>query len=408
MNIIIICIGNELLSGKTINTNASWLGKTLTSIGCNVNRQIVIPDENTNIKTTLDDFIKNNPDEACLIVTGGLGPTADDVTRKSLFDFFDVEEKFDSEYWEELSSRFKKSGLDIPITNQNQALIPSKGEIIKNPLGSARGFKFKSGKATIFSLPGVPSEMKAMTLASIVPWLRHRVKDNNYELTVRTTGIPESVLVEEIFNPLDKARGCKVGFYPSLFGVDIHLSSKYEEQINNLGKNISKILGHKIFGYGADSMEQVVVKMALEKKISISFAESCTGGLLGHRITEVPGSSDIFKGGVVVYSNDAKINILGVDRRIIDEHGAVSQMTAKIMAERVKEFFSSDYGISVTGIAGPDGGTDDKPVGLVYVAFANDNKTSVKKFNFNYDRANNKLKTSQEVLNLIRLEIMNV
>ena len=260
----------------------------------------------------------------------------------------------------------------------------------------------------MFSLPGVPSEMKAMTEASIIPWLKQKSEKKIHEMTIRTTGIPESVLMEEISSVLRDNQGCKIGFYPSLFGVDIQLSSMIKKRITELGKNISNILGHNIFGYNKDSMEQIVVKMAMKKKLSFSFAESCTGGLLGHRITEVPGSSDIFKGGAVVYSDDAKISVLGVDKRCIKKYGAVSKETAKIMAEKVKVIFKSDYGVSVTGIAGPGGGTKKKPVGLVYVALANNKGTKVKKLNFFHERKKNKLRTGQVVLNLIRLEMMNV
>lgn len=408
MNITIICIGNELLSGKTINTNATWLGKTINSIGYDVHKQIVIPDDTSIIKNTLSGLMMNKEIDGCFIITGGLGPTHDDVTRKSIFEFFGSEEKFDIKYWEDLNSRFKQNNIEIPLSNKSQALIPDNGDVIDNPIGSARGYKFNKGRLTTFSLPGVPSEMKAMTEASIIPWLKQKSEKKIHEMTIRTTGIPESVLMEEISSVLRDNQECKIGFYPSLFGVDIQLSSELKKRTTELEKNISKILGHNIFGYNKDSMEQIVVKIAMKKKLSFSFAESCTGGLLGHRITEVPGSSDIFKGGAVVYSDDAKISVLGVDERCIKKYGAVSKETAKIMAEKVRSIFKSDYGVSVTGIAGPGGGTKKKPVGLVFVALANNKGTKVKKLNFFHDRKKNKLRTGQVVLNLMRLEMMNV
>ena len=225
MNISILSIGDELLSGRTLNTNATWLGKNLTEIGCNVMEQTVIPDDEYIIIKTLNTMIDTNK-ESCLIITGGLGPTEDDVTRESLFKYVGTEEKFDSEYWEYLSNRFKKFGIDIPQSNRNQALIPATGEIIDNPIGSARGFKFKMGKSILFSLPGVPKEMKEMTRASILPWLHERSDNFFYSTTIRTTGIPESVLIEEISIVLESDHGCTLGYYPSFFGVDIHVISE--------------------------------------------------------------------------------------------------------------------------------------------------------------------------------------
>ena len=225
MNITIICIGNELLSGKTINTNATWLGKIINSIGHDVHKQIVIPDDISIIKNTLSGLMMNKEIDECFIITGGLGPTHDDVTRKSIFEFFGSEEKFDIKYWEELNSRFKQNNIEIPLSNKSQAIIPDNGDVIDNPIGSARGYKFNKGRLTTFLLPGVPSEMKAMTEASIIPWLKQKSeKEKIHEMTIRTTGIPESVLMEEISSVLSDNQECKIGFYPSLFGVDIQLS----------------------------------------------------------------------------------------------------------------------------------------------------------------------------------------
>ena len=406
MNISILSIGDELLSGRTLNTNATWLGKNLTEIGCNVMEQTVIPDDESIIIKTLNTMIDTNK-ESCLIITGGLGPTEDDVTRESLFKYVGTEEKFDSEYWEYLSNRFKKFGIDIPQSNRNQALIPTTGEIIDNPIGSARGFKFKMGKSILFSLPGVPKEMKEMTRASILPWLHERSDNFFYSTTIRTTGIPESVLIEEISIVLESDHGCTLGYYPSLFGVDIHVISEDKDLKDTLLNNIVSLLGDKVFTLEKENIEDVVVKIAQKKNITLSVAESCTGGLIGHRLTEVSGSSNAYKGGVVAYSNYSKINILGINEQILEEHGAVSEETAKEMAMRSRMMFSSDIGLSITGIAGPDGGSTEKPVGLVFIALSTEKGIKVREYKFGSNRTNNKLRTSQVALNWLRLEMQN-
>ncbi len=407
MNISILSIGDELLSGRTLNTNATWIGKTLTEIGCVILDQTVIPDDESTIIKTLNAMIDTNK-ESCLIITGGLGPTEDDVTRQSLFKYVGAEEEFDSEYWQYLSNRFKKFGIDIPQSNRNQALVPTTGEIIENPIGSARGFKFKMGKSVLFSLPGVPKEMKEMTRASILPWLQERSDKNFHSTTIRTTGIPESVLVEEISIILESNHGCRLGYYPSLFGVDIHVISEDKNFKNALSDNIVSVLGDKVYALEKENIEDVVIKIAQKKNITLSVAESCTGGLIGHRLTEVSGSSNTFKGGVVAYSNYAKINILGINEQILENRGAVSEETAKEMALRSRTIFSSDIGLSVTGIAGPDGGSNEKPVGLVFVALSTEKGIKVREYKFDSNRTNNKLRTSQVALNWLRLEMQNV
>ena len=228
--------------------------------------------------------------------------------------------------------------------------------MIDNSIGSARGFIFKINGAVIFSLPGVPSEMKAMTNATIIPWLKERVSMAFFSQTIRTTGIPESKLIELISSPIRTEHGCEIGYYPSLFGVDIRISSNKIKYMESLQDELTTILGNAVFALGNDSIEEIVVKNALENDISLSIAESCTGGLIGHRITQISGSSKIFNGSVVVYSNSSKVNLLGVSENCINKHGAVSEQTAKEMAEKVRKIFSSKLGLSITGIAGPDGG----------------------------------------------------
>ncbi|MEL1236984.1 MAG: molybdopterin-binding protein, partial [Candidatus Neomarinimicrobiota bacterium] len=281
MKVSILSIGNELLSGKTMNTNANWLGNRLIKIGCRVDRQVVVPDEEKPIINALNFLV--NEKEGCIIVTGGLGPTDDDITREVLFKYVKTESKFDLDYWNKLSKKFKSLGIDIPESNRCQALVPQNGDVIDNSIGSARGFKFKINGMVIFSLPGVPAEMEAMTNATIIPWLKERVSMALFSQTIRTTGIPESKLIELISSPIRSEHDCDIGYYPSLFGVDIRISSNKIKYMQSLKDQLTTILGDAVFAIGDDSMEQIVVSKALENNISLSIAESCTGGLIGHR-----------------------------------------------------------------------------------------------------------------------------
>ena len=405
MKIAILSIGNELLSGDTINTNAGWMGRNLTDIGCDICRQITVPDNKDSISNALTELVNLKP--GYIICTGGLGPTDDDITQQTLFDFVGTESEFDQNYWESLSVRFNRFGIQIPKSNRNQALVPVDGVVVPNPVGSARGSKLQVNDTILISLPGVPAEMKAMMTDSIIPMIQENELNPKCIRTLRTTGIPESALIEKISPVLEKDHACDIGYYPSLFGVDVRISHTDSQPVDLLSKDLYKILEFSIYAEGKDSIEDVIIQLAKSKNSTVSTAESCTGGLIGHRLTEVSGSSDVYKGGFVVYNNESKIDLLGVDKSILKKYGAVSEETAQAMAKNVTNIFASDYGISVTGIAGPAGGTDQKPVGLVYIGFAKNDDVKVKKFHFGTDRKKNKLRTSQAALNWLRLSLLN-
>jgi len=405
MKIAILSIGNELLSGDTINTNAGWMGRNLTDIGCDICRQITVPDNKDSISNALTELVNLKP--GYIICTGGLGPTDDDITQQTLFDFVGTESEFDQNYWESLSVRFNRFGIQIPKSNRNQALVPVDGVVVPNPVGSARGSKLQVNDTILISLPGVPAEMKAMMTDSIIPMIQENELNPKCIRTLRTTGIPESALIEKIAPILEKDHAYDIGYYPSLFGVDVRISHTDSQSVDSLSKDFYKTLKVSIYAEGKDSIEEVIIQLAKSKNSTVSTAESCTGGLIGHRLTEVSGSSDVYKGGFVVYNNESKIDLLGVDKSILKKYGAVSEETAQAMAKNVTNIFASDYGISVTGIAGPAGGTDQKPVGLVYIGFAKNDDVKVKKFHFGTDRKKNKLRTSQAALNWLRLSLLN-
>ena len=404
MKVAILNIGDELLQGKTLNTNSQWLGQKLSSAGCQIESQITVKDEENSILAGLNFCLQYKLEY--LLVTGGLGPTNDDVTRNVLFNYMKTESEFDYEYWSVLKSRYQRIGKQILESIKSQAIVPKVGEVIANPKGSARGLKFVKRDTIIFVLPGVPNELKHMFLQSILPAIIKKVESPILSRTLRTTGITESVLYDFI-ETHSKNNKNKIGYYPSIYGVDLKVSNKHQEEINLFIDMMYENFENEIYAEDDTSLERVVVESSIKHRKKIAVAESCTGGLIGNRITNISGSSEIFAGGLIVYSNDSKVKILGLDNESLDQFGAVSKDTARKMAENVKNMFNSSIGLSVTGIAGPRGGTKEKPVGLVYIGLASDKNTIVKKYNFGKDRELNKIKTSQAALQILRKGLLD-
>ncbi len=404
MRIGLITIGDELLQGYTIDTNAAWIGMKLGAIGISVESHLTIPDKKNVIINALNDAQNKSID--VVISTGGLGPTPDDITPSAFYAFFGAKPVFDNKYWKSLSSRFERRGLKIAEINRNQAMVPDKGEILENSVGSARGLHFESSKTHFFALPGVPTEMKAMMSESVLPFLSNISKKTLFLKTLRTTGIPESTLVEKI-DDIIKAMSAVVNFafLPQGIGVDIRISSDEESVFKSCLEKLEKRLQRFIYGYNKDRLEEIVGKLLLKRNYTIAIAESCTGGLVSNRLTNVPGSSDYFKGGVVSYSNQSKMKLLNVNSETLENFGAVSENTAREMVIGVQSLFETDIGISVTGIAGPSGYTDLKPVGLVYIGIKVHKNEYVKQFTFSNSRDYNKRLSSQAALNLLRLEL---
>ena len=405
MNIALITIGNELLSGFTVNTNAAWVGNHVLEYGGNIVWHETIGDSKDEIHDALNQVPEN---VGTVIITGGLGPTHDDVTAHAIYEFVDDTPVFDEEYWNFLQEKMSKRNLKIPKINRNQAMKPQKGKIIANPVGSARGLHFDINNKNLFAVPGVPREMKAMMNTYILPWISDHSSDNLTIHTIRTTGIMESGLAEKmsfVINNLDKT--VKIAFLPRFTGVDIRISSIDKTAVDEKKDEIQATISKYIYGKDNQSLEDIIGQLLIEKRLSIAVAESCTGGLVCHRMTNISGSSDYFLGGIVSYSNDVKEKNLGVSNKILRMFGAVSAETAIEMAKNVRSKLGSDLGLSLTGIAGPKGGTDEKPVGLTYVALASENDTIVKEFRFLTDRILNKNASSQVALNMVRLYLLN-
>ena len=400
MKIGIITIGSELLNGSRVDTNAHWIAKNVILFGGEVISKKSILDNEVDIASALNYFLKT-PIEMILI-TGGLGPTHDDITANSLYEYFNDDPIFDSSYWDKLNKIFTSKGLDVSNLNKSQAFIPKKGEIIPNNLGTARGLSYNHKNARIIAMPGVPKEMKSMMNESVLPLIQRSSKISiNYKI-LRTTGISES----KLFNILEVAIGkfvdVNIAFLPSFLGVDLRISSNNKISFDSALKEIFACIEYYIYSQNNEPLEEVVSKMLIEKKITISTAESCTGGHIGDRLTNISGVSSVYKGSIVAYSNDQKIKLLHVDEKTLKEHGAVSEETAVAMAIGVQKKFATNIGISTTGIAGPGGGTAKKPVGLVYIGFAYNGLSKAYKFNFKHDRVSNKMISAQVALNIIR------
>ena len=403
MKIGIITIGSELLNGSRLDTNAHWIAKNVILFGGEIISKSSILDNKDDIFMALDNFL--NRDIDMIIITGGLGPTHDDITATSLYKYFNDKPVIDTLYFEELKDRFTKKGFDISNLNKSQALIPSDGDIIPNQVGTARGLSFKSRKTKIIALPGVPSEMKSMMRNSIFPMIQDSSKLSlNYKI-LRTTGIYESELFSTLRSLIYQYSDVDIAFLPSFLGVDIRVSSKNKTSYDTFLKDVNQKIDGYIFSNNNASLEEVVAKTLIKNKISISTAESCTGGLIADRLTNISGVSAVYKGSIIAYSNDQKMKLLNVSQKILNTCGAVSEETAIDMAIGVQEKFSTNIGISTTGIAGPEGGTNTKPIGLVFIGLAYNGHSKAYKFNFSHDRISNKMITVQAALNLLRKNV---
>ena len=373
MDAQIISIGDEILQGQTLNTNANFLSQKLTNLSFVVKKICTIGDTRTAIINSLDNSIgKVN----LVIVTGGLGPTSDDITKKVLAEYFDGELVENSEVLEDVKNFVEARGFELNDLNRKQALVPTTCEVIRNPIGTAPTMLFEKNNTILISMPGVPFEMQQIFDEKVIPTLKKQLEfPTSCIKFVHTLGLPEAMLsakLSEFENELPN--NINLAFLPSPEGIKIKLSSfgghqgRLCENIKEQISKLEKIIGDNIFGYENDTLEKVLAKALIDNKKTISTAESCTGGLVGHKLISIPGSSEYFCGGVVSYSNNAKIKTLEVNEKTIEKFGAVSKETVIEMAKGTLKLFNTDYAIAVSGIAGPDGGTDEKPVGTTWIA----------------------------------------
>lgn len=407
----IVTIGNELLSGATLDTNSAYLAEKLSEFGIVIARRTTVPDAIEPIAEAIGEAWRRTDFVA---VTGGLGPTNDDVTKKALARALGKPLVLHEEILKRVEERFRRRGEKMPLVNQSQALLPSGAKWLANNYGTAPGILIEEGEKRLLALPGVPREMKGIFEEEVIPYLKATFGTGSAVVRrrLRTTGISESALYERLRRVIPEGEGLHFAFLPSYYGVDLRLEisgMERKEAEGLLEKKLAKVrplLGDFLYVEGETSMEQVVGRLLLSAKKKLAAAESCTGGLVAKRITDVPGSSDYFERGVVSYANEAKHKLLGVPQRLFKTVGAVSPEVAERMAKGVRKLAKVDIGIGVTGIAGPGGGSAEKPVGLTFIALADRKKTWVQKFIFSGDREINRVRASQAALNMVRLYLL--
>ena len=418
MNVEIITIGDEILIGQIVDTNSAFIAQLLNLNGISVKQISSVSDDRAHILKALDEA-KSRAD--IILITGGLGPTKDDITKKTLCEYFKTTMRFDEGAYQDVVNIFATYGKEVTPINRLQAEVPAICEVIHNYNGTAPCMWFDVDDKIFVSMPGVAYEMKALMKEQVVPKLRERFKfPSIYHKTILTQGIGESALSEMISDWEDSlaAVEIKLAYLPSPGMVRLRLSTKGEDKnalIRNVEKKIEEvkplltefIYGYEIYGVERESLEQMVGKLLKEKKKTVSTAESCTGGYISHLLTKVAGSSEYYIGSVISYAYEIKETELGVPHDIIEKHGAVSQPVVEQMAKAIREKYNTDYAISASGIAGPGGGTEEKPVGTVWVAIATPTKIISEKFLFGANRERNIQKTANVALNMLKKELEN-
>lgn len=409
MNCEIIAVGTELLLGDIVNTNAQYISQRLSALGLDVYYQTVVGDNLDRLVEALK-IASNRAD--IIITTGGLGPTDDDLTKIGIAKALSVEMTLDELSLEKIKNYFERSNRPMPSINERQAYIPLGSRAVENNNGTAPGIIGEYGSKIYIALPGPPKEMKPMFEESIVPYLRQKSKYTIKSRTLKVIGIGESALQEKLGDIMMNQTNPTIALYAKEGEVHIRITAKEEDavkadyKIKEVENKINNMLGKDIYGYDGDTLESVVNDILQKEHKTISFAESCTGGMISSRFTDIPNASISFLNGIVCYSNEAKINILGVKRETIEEHGAVSMETAEEMAIGVRKISNTDIGLSITGIAGPSGGTESKPVGLCYIGIVIDNQIKVYSFIFNGNRAKIRWLASTKALDILRRTIL--
>lgn len=415
VNLSILTIGDEICIGQIVNTNSAFIASKCTAIGFNVLIHSIIPDKKELIVAELDRLMSLSD---VVVITGGLGPTEDDITKATLCEYFDDKLELHKPTFKFLEKWFSSRGRVMNDLNKSQAYLPSKCKALRNFYGTAPGMLFERDGKVVISLPGVPKEMKFIMEDSVLPYLKEMLNNQKTDIilykTIHTAGIFESDLAILIGGKSNFPVECSFAYLPSYKGVRLRIgvnTQNFEEGLEKI-KKIEDYLMGKISKYvvGADSEDLVwsVSNKLRQKNLTVAVAESCTGGLLGANFTNYSGSSDIFKGGIIAYSNAIKVEILGIEKTTIERFGAVSQQTAEEMAKNVRNKFKTDFGISITGIAGPTGGTPDKPVGTVWIGIADEKQVIAKIFKFGDDREVNRERSVGAALNMLFQELIKL
>jgi nicotinamide-nucleotide amidase len=410
MRVEIISIGDELLIGQTINTNASWMGEQLINIGIHVDWVTTVGDSKQRLTQAVQ-IAETRSD--VVLITGGLGPTHDDVTKKVVTEYFGGTLVINNEVLDMVRERFARRGYKMAKVNEEQALVPDNADVMINELGTAPGMIFHKNGKSFYVMPGVPREMKGLMNNYILPKLKEQLDGKAIRIRIlMTTGVPESTLYERLDNLNEIEEQAQLAFLPNLYGVKLRLMAKgnsdddAEKKVQRAETMVREKIGRDIFADKEISLEEAIAELLIKRGETLAVAESCTGGLISNRLTNISGSSQFYERGVISYSNEAKMQLLGVSEDVLIRHGAVSKEVAMAMAEGVRKMAKTDYAISVTGIAGPTGGTPEKPVGLVFIGYADKDGSKVIKQTFANDRIGNKQRSAQAALNLLRKQIL--
>jgi nicotinamide-nucleotide amidase len=386
MNIELLTIGTELLLGLTLDTNGAEIARTLADQGVRISRRSSVADRAEDIRQAVSEALART---GAVLTTGGLGPTRDDITKRVVADLFQAPLEFNESVWVNLLERFARLERKPAESNRSQAQVPRGATVLPNRWGTAPGLWLEGSPGLVIMLPGVPLEMRRLLEDEVLPRLvEHGNQSVIRSLQVRTSGIPESSLAEKMGDIEDEIAPLTLAYLPGLEGVDLRLSAwdlsppEADRRLRAAAGLLRARAGTHFYGEGDTDLAALVLEEARARKMTLAVAESCTGGLVGTRLTEVPGSSDVFVGGVIAYDNAVKVSALGISRGLLDEHGAVSELTARAMAEGACRAFSTDAAISVTGIAGPSGGSPEKPVGTVWIACAVNGKTDAYRSRF--------------------------
>ena len=409
----ILCVGTELLLGDILNGNARWIAQELAALGLPHYRQTVVGDNTQRLINAVQEAAQRSH---VLVTTGGLGPTPDDLTTASLAAAFDCPLEERPELWHEIERRLSAGGRSVAASNRRQAFLPVGADVLPNPLGSAPGMIWSPQPGfTILTFPGVPSEMKAMWRATAAPWLQeHGGSTGSFRSRVlRFTGVGESNLAEQVSDLIDN-QNPTVAPYASLGDVKLRVTARADSDLaaaallDPMEQELRRRTGQRCYGVDEDSLASVVLALLRCSGESMAVAESCTGGALGAALTAVPGASDVFAGGVIAYSNQIKASLLGVPVATLDAHGAVSDPVVSAMAEGVRDQFACDWGIAISGVAGPAGGTPEKPVGLVHIAVAgpDDTQASAERFGDRRGRAAIQQLSVIRALDRLRLRLL--
>ena len=408
----IITIGDEILIGQIVDTNSAWLGRILNKEGIDVLHIQSISDDKQSIKDAVELAFSR---AELVLMTGGLGPTQDDITRETLLEYFDDELEMNEEVLAHLEQIFHKRGHKMLDINRGQALVPKKCEVLFNIQGTAPAMLFKHNGKWLASMPGVPYEMKHIVSNELLPKVRANFKlEEIKHRTITTYGVPESLLAKKIELFVDMLpSSIRPAYLPNLNIVRFRLSGRggntIEQELDEHMQRIVNYLGHNVvLSQKDETPAEHLMGLLKEKNLKVTMAESCTGGYVAHQLTCLPGASAVFKGSLVAYDYDVKTTELGVPEDVLLKTGAVSQETVEFMCTKVREKYNSDIGIGISGIAGPDGGTDDKPVGTVYVGVSDGTNTNVQCYHFHGERIKIIQRTSNAAYNMARKLVLGI